>query len=64
MVLINMEDLDKMAGYYFEPADPSLCECGMKAAGKCLGEGSGCPMFPEPPDERFPSAQERWRLGY
>jgi hypothetical protein len=62
--LIAMEDLDKIAGYYIEPNDPALCECGAKAAGKCLGDGNGCPMVPEAPDERFPSYYERWRLGY
>ena len=62
--LIEMEDLDKIAGYYIEPNDPSLCECGSKAAGKCLGMGNGCPMWPEMPDERFPSAETRWYLGY
>ena len=61
--LIELEDLDKIDGSYIEPNDPTLCECGSKPAGKCLGVGNGCPMFPEMPDERIPSAQERWRLG-
>ena len=62
--LIEREDLDKIAGYWVNEADPNLCECGRKLAGDCGGDGSGCPMHPEPPDDRFPSAQERWRLGY
>jgi hypothetical protein len=65
MELIELDDLDKIAGYYITPNDPSLCECGLRRASDCRdGQLSYCPMHPEPPDDRFPSAQERWHLGY
>ena len=60
--LIEMEDLDKIAGYYIEPDDPSLCECGKKAANKCVGF-DGCPLMETWDDIRFPSAETRWYLG-
>lgn len=56
--LIELSDLDRMAGLWVEPNDPALCECGKPVC------KDPCPLMPEPPDERCPDAQTRWHLGY
>jgi hypothetical protein len=60
--LIEMEDLDVIAGLTVEENDPDLCECGKGPNDNC-GKGP-CPLMPAPADERFPSAETRWYLGY
>lgn len=62
---ITLEDLCKRCGDWTEPEDdPTLCECGSRAANECTGATGHCYMMPEAPDEKFPDAQERWRRGY
>jgi hypothetical protein len=65
---LTIDDLDKRCGTTVEDFDdPSLCECGLKAVSLCtatLDDPKGCPMFPDWGDDRWPSAEERWRRGY
>lgn len=58
-VFSNDMTLDREARDWPEPP----CECGARMERDCHS-GRGCPMHPEPPDERYPSAEERWWLGY
>ncbi len=62
--LIEMKDLDVIAGLTVYENDPDLCECGKGPASDCAGTEGVCPMFPSADDIRFPSAEIRWHLGY